>query len=110
MKGAKHCCPTCGHPMLPRDPLAFLPPMQRRIFDLVYASGQAGISWGAIFDRAYAGTTGGVSRRLISAHVHYINTRIAPLFLRIESSPRGPLATYKVIALPRNVSPLRRAA
>lgn len=89
MTDSKFCCPTCGHPILPHDPLAILTSTQRRIFDAVYSSGQAGIDSQALRERVYSSTTGGVSSQLIGAHISGINRKVRLLRMIVVSRKAG---------------------
>jgi len=99
---SKYCCPTCGHPVLPTDPLAILPPTQRAIFDVIYAAGQAGVTREAITQSVYGKTVDGGPmswRQLVSVHLIGINHRIRFLNLKITSDRSRPKSYF--------VSPLR---
>ena len=86
----KYVCPTCGHPVLPTDPLGFLGPLQRRLFDLVYRSGTAGIMSGALRERLYEGVTdGGMSACILSTNIHYLNRKLRVLGMKIHSDRAG---------------------
>lgn len=96
---SKYCCPACGHPILPTDPLAILSPTERAIFEVIHAAGQAGISREAIMDRVY-GTrlNGGPSswRSIVSVHLGNMNKRLRWLNLRVVSDRSRP-ASYTVV-------------
>jgi hypothetical protein len=100
---SKYCCPECGHPILPKDPLAILSLQQRRIFDAIHSAGQAGIDSQALRERVYNSTTGGVSSQLIGTHIHNINRKIRLLRMTISSKKAGRYgACYVVEALQLN--------
>jgi hypothetical protein len=93
---SKYCCPTCGHPVLPKDPLAILALTERAIFDVIYAAGQAGITRKAVEERVYAGRRdGAASHSIVSVHIRNINQKIKWLHLEIVSH-RSNESTYRV--------------
>ncbi len=70
----KHRCPACGHPVLPKDPLAILQPTQRAVFDAVYQAGQLGITRDDLVDRVWAGRDRTpAAQSIISVNVGEIN-------------------------------------
>jgi len=90
-------CPTCGHPILPKDPLAILVGTRRAVFDVIYAAGQAGIDREGIMARVWAGrdrTPESTSN--VSVHVTAINKLIGYLRMRIVGSGRPKF--YRVVS------------
>lgn len=100
---SKYCCPTCGHPVLPDDPLAILPMTQRVIFDVIYSAGQAGITREALHERVYgAAHNGAVSISIVSVQVNQINKKIKYLRMQIYAA-RGSGHAYRVRRLPQSL-------
>src|SRR5690349_17564092 len=89
-------CPTCGHPVLPRDPLAILQPTQRAVFDVIYAAGQLGITADAIRERVWRDADTAPGSNIVAIHVTAINKRIVLLDMRVvgESRPKH----YRVVS------------
>lgn len=100
MTASKYCCPTCGHPILPKDPLAFLHTTERAIFNIIYAAGQAGITRQAVHDRVYDGTRNSAeSRSVVCVHIRNMNKKLRWIGLEILSE-RSNEAHYRVRKVP----------
>ena len=93
----KYCCPTCGHPVLPTDPLAFLFPTERAIFDVIYAAGSAGIRRQAVMDRVYRNGKNAASHSIVSVHVSRINKKLKWIGLTITSVRGGAGMFYDAL-------------
>lgn len=107
----KYCCPTCGHPWLPTDPLAILGPTERRYFTLIYNAGSAGILRDDLRNKVYDGTKGGASSSLIGVVIHKINRKIGLFNLAISGNSRGgwkKKARYTLVSTKNNHFHIRK--
>lgn len=103
----KYTCPSCGHPILPTDPLAILSPQERRIFDVIHKAGQAGIDSQAVRERIYNGASGGVSAQLVGVHLKNMSPKLRYLGLVVDSERAGK---YGAVYTVRRVSVVAHAS
>ena len=83
-------CPCCGQPVAEVDPAAIsltLPPIKRRIFDLVHA--RPGITPESLAVEIYSTTCGGPddAPKAIRTHVERLNLWLRPYGVRIGRKP-----------------------